>query len=439
MASGRTRVAVEGVSKKFARSLKKSFVYGAEEIVRAAIGRPPNQQLRDSEFWALRDVSFTLKEGQSIGIVGLNGSGKTTLLRIISGILRSTRGQVRVDGVIAPMLALGAGFKPVLSGRENVFLNMSLLGLAPEIIRRRFDAVLDFADIGAAIDAPLGTYSTGMRMRLGFACAIFTEPEILIVDEVLSVGDARFRVKCRNKMNEQRRNGMSMLLVSHSSISIEALCDECVYLKKGRVASIGPPKEVLAAYQADMIQQAATANEKAVNATLVPEVSQSTSGDSELVVESIQLYDANGVATPSLKAAEDADIEVALCATGPIDDVSINVILVDQSHNLNETVQYIALRRDAGAIRLAEGVTRVRLGFQPLVLRPGTYRLKLSVSKGSWDDLLAVVDRFKLIVTDASGDLRGHMFQPRRWTVDGIPLQPLSLGRPIDELEETDF
>ncbi|HZT56747.1 MAG TPA: ABC transporter ATP-binding protein, partial [Burkholderiaceae bacterium] len=248
------------MSKKFARSLKRSFVYGARDIGRLLFGRllprATPDALRPSEFWAVRDVSFALHRGRSLGIVGQNGSGKTTLLRMVAGVLRPTLGSVRADGAIAPMLALGAGFKPVLSGRENVFLNLALLGVGERAARARFDAILDFAELHDAIDAPLGTYSSGMQARLGFACAVHTEPSILIVDEVLAVGDARFRMKCRNRINELRRAGTALLLVSHSPILVEALCDEALLLRGGRMAQLGPPREVLKAYEDELLRHA---------------------------------------------------------------------------------------------------------------------------------------------------------------------------------------
>jgi lipopolysaccharide transport system ATP-binding protein len=439
VASSRTRVAVEGVSKKFARSLKKSFVYGAEEIVRAAMRLPPNQKLRESEFWALRDVSFTLKEGQSIGIVGLNGSGKTTLLRIISSILRPTRGQVRVNGLIAPMLALGAGFKPVLSGRENVFLNMSLLGVPPETIRRRFDAVVEFADIGQAIEAPLGTYSTGMRTRLGFACAILAEPEILIVDEVLSVGDARFRMKCRNKMNELRRNGVSMLLVSHSSISVETLCDECVYLRKGRLAAIGTPKEVLARYNTDEVVAAARHNDRVMSNGQPP--SKRSLGGISLPtgrpIQKIVVRRANGEAATSVISAEQCCIEVVFQSATPVEDASVNLIIVDQSHNTGERMGFISSRSDVGPLRLEAGETRIGLSLTPVVLRSGAYQIKASVSSGPLDDIIDVVDGFRFVVERKPGTDGSMPYQPHIWSCNGRAL-PSRNDRPLEMVIELD-
>lgn len=430
MSEHEPRIVVEGVSKKFARSLKRSFVYGGGDIVRSVLGRPFTTKLRPSEFWALRDISFELGAGKSVGIVGVNGSGKTTLLRIISGILKPTSGKVTVNGQIAPMLALGAGFKMELTGRENVFLNMSLLGMSEKYIRAKYDEVLDFADIGEAIEAPIGTYSTGMRMRLGFACAVMTQPEILIVDEVLAVGDTRFRVKCRNKLNELKREGVSILLVSHSAISVETLCDDCLYIRKGRSVAFGPSREVLKQFQADAIAQTAEANRQAVEGAADPAESGPFS------VADLSLFDASGAASETLVCGETGGIAFELHSSAPRSDVSVNLIAVDQTHNQGENAQFIMSRADVGSLDVPAGTSSLRLSLNPVVLRAGTYRLKISVSQGAMDDILYAADSFKLIVTDPKNRTKDMIYQPRSWTFGGEPLSAVTAGEMETDDEE---
>ncbi|MGH8614301.1 MAG: ABC transporter ATP-binding protein, partial [Gammaproteobacteria bacterium] len=170
-------VSVKNVSKKFSRSLRLSLAYGAHDILRELTGTPRcSSELRKAEFWALKDISFEVRRGAGVGLIGPNGSGKTTLLRLLSGLIKPDEGEIRILGRVAPLIALGAGFNPVLGGRENVYTNMAMLGLSHSEIEARFDDVLDFAEIGDAIDAPLQTYSSGMAARLGFACAIHTTP-----------------------------------------------------------------------------------------------------------------------------------------------------------------------------------------------------------------------------------------------------------------------
>lgn len=202
------------LSKKFCRSVKRSFAYGIKDIFGELLLQDQSQDsLRPGEFWALRDVSFHLKAGTSLGLVGANGSGKTTLLRVLSGLIKPSSGEVQIRGKVAPLLALGAGFNPILSGRENIYVNLSLLGVPRSEIDRDLDSILDFAEIGGAVDAPLKTYSSGMTARLGFACAIHTHPDLILVDEVLAVGDMRFRTKCYRKLAELKAQGTCFVLV----------------------------------------------------------------------------------------------------------------------------------------------------------------------------------------------------------------------------------
>jgi lipopolysaccharide transport system ATP-binding protein len=404
-------VSVRDVSKKFSRSLKRSFVYGARDIGRLLIGRGADEALRPSEFWAVRNVSFDLQRGKSIGIVGLNGSGKTTLLRMISGILRPTVGEIVVNGRIAPMLALGAGFKPVLSGRQNVFLNLSLLGVPERQIRERFDSIVDFAELNEAIDAPLGTYSSGMQARLGFACAVHTDPKIMVVDEVLAVGDTRFRMKCRNRINELRRDGTSMLLVSHSSVLVETLSDECIYMRKGKVAARGAPAEVMRAYDADGAALAVKRVEevKSVNALRAPQAGQNLS------IVSIEFATKRSDAAGFLVCGLEGELTLHLQATEPIDGISINVMVFDLTHQPGETVLFIMSSRDLGSLGIVAGPSQVKLKFPYVGLRPGTYRVKVSVSHGAQHDLVDCVDNLRLVVRDAGRAANNLYYQSRSW------------------------
>lgn len=415
-------VSVQGVSKKFARSLKRSFVYGARDIGSLLAGRRNNGILRPSEFWAIRDVSLELRRGSSIGIVGLNGSGKTTLLRMISGILRPTLGNIEVKGRIAPMLALGAGFKPVLSGSENIFLNLSLLGVSERDIRARYDSIVDFSELSESIEAPIGTYSSGMLARLGFACAVHTDPKILVVDEVLSVGDARFRIKCRNRINELRRAGTSMLLVSHSAIMIETLSDECIFLRKGQVAAQGSPAEVLKVYEADGVANAASRN--AANAMVL--ANKPLDPDRPLGVRSVVIRAEGASDDGHWLCGLPGELIVTLGTDRAFDDVSVNLMIFDLTHQPGETVQFLMSCRDLGRMRLQAGQPEIRLSLPQVGLRPGTYRIKLSVSHGSMHDMLDVVDDVRLVVRDAGRAANCLYYQPRDWNcvggeITGVP------------------
>jgi len=201
------------------------------------------------DFYALKDVSFVVKKGEAVGIIGRNGSGKSTLLQIIAGTLTPTTGQIKVKGRVAALLELGSGFNPDFTGRENVYLNASVLGLTREEIDKRIDEILAFADIGDFIDQPVKTYSSGMMMRLAFAVQIAVEPDILIVDEALGVGDEAFQRKCFTYLERLRERGTTLLFVSHDAGTIVSLCNCALWLEKGRLLADGKPKEVVTAYQ----------------------------------------------------------------------------------------------------------------------------------------------------------------------------------------------
>src|SRR5438067_13167160 len=215
----------------------------------ALLQRSILRDLRPSEtFPALTDVSFTVAKGTTYGVVGRNGSGKGTALKLVAGITKPTTGVVRVQGRISALIELGAGFHPEISGRENVFINGIMLGLTKRQIQDRFDDIVEFAELREFIDAPVKTYSSGMYMRLGFAVAIHVDPDVLLVDEVLAVGDEGFTHKCLDKFGEFRRRGKTILLVTHSLNLVERFCDEALWLDGGRAMTHGDPKRVVGAY-----------------------------------------------------------------------------------------------------------------------------------------------------------------------------------------------
>lgn len=221
------------------------------QLFSSAIGRAFNVKSKKyyREYWALKNISLSIPRGQTVGIIGRNGSGKSTLLQIICGTLAPSEGAVETSGRVAALLELGSGFNPEFSGRENVYLNGSILGLSKEEIDRRFDAIVNFADIGEYIDQPVKTYSSGMSVRLAFAVAINVDPEILIVDEALSVGDELFQRKCFSRIEEIRKKGATILFVSHSGGTIIELCDRAILIDAGDMLADGSPKEVVGKYQ----------------------------------------------------------------------------------------------------------------------------------------------------------------------------------------------
>jgi len=218
-------------------------------LVRRLVGRGPKQgNLGEGEFWALKNVDFQLRRGDMVGIIGPNGSGKSTLLKILSRILRPNSGFVRVNGRLSALIEVAAGFHPDLTGRENVYLNGSIMGMKNSEVRRKFDEIVDFSEIEPFIDTPVKRYSSGMYLRLAFAVAAHLEPEVLLVDEVLAVGDARFQRKCLDRMQELGRRGGTVLLVSHNLPAVTRLCERAILLDRGSMLADGPSSRVVGSY-----------------------------------------------------------------------------------------------------------------------------------------------------------------------------------------------
>ncbi|MEO6508385.1 MAG: ABC transporter ATP-binding protein [Patescibacteria group bacterium] len=198
---------------------------------------------------ALKDLSFSIKQGETIGVIGKNGAGKSTLLKLIAGVSKATSGTVVINGMVAPLIELGAGFHPELTGRENIFLNGVILGLKEKYIKEKFDEIVAFSEIEEFIDTPVKFYSSGMYMRLAFSIAIFTQPNILLIDEILAVGDTAFQNKCLKKMEDFKKDGVTIIFVSHSMNEVKSFCDRVLYLEKGKLVFDGETEKGLQMYQ----------------------------------------------------------------------------------------------------------------------------------------------------------------------------------------------
>lgn len=234
-----TLIKVEGLSKKFSRNLKRTMLYGSIDLARSLVGHPKqNTDLRKDEFWALQDINFELKRGEILGLIGRNGCGKSTLLRLLTGVYPPDRGRITMKGRIGALIAVGAGFHPHMTGRENIYLNGTIIGMKRSEIKKRFEEIVEFAEIGKFIDAPVSTYSSGMHVRLGFSIAAHIEPDILLIDEVLSVGDLGFRVKAMNLM-QKLLSKTAVIFVSHAMLQVSTVCNRIVLMEDGGISHIG--------------------------------------------------------------------------------------------------------------------------------------------------------------------------------------------------------
>ncbi len=237
-------IRIKNVSMKFNMDIEKDF-----SIKQAFINLFTKKKKKKNEyFWALKNVTFSVNKGDVVGLIGSNGAGKSTLLKVVSGVMKPTSGKVEVDGVISPMIELGAGFDQNLTARENIYLNGAILGYSKKFLDSKFDEIVEFSELKDFLDVPVKNFSSGMTAKLAFSIATIVEPEILIVDEILSVGDLRFQEKSKNKMMEMIKGGTTVLYVSHSLESIKDLCNKVVWLDHGQVVKMGDTKEICDEY-----------------------------------------------------------------------------------------------------------------------------------------------------------------------------------------------
>jgi lipopolysaccharide transport system ATP-binding protein len=404
-------LSIRGVSKKFCRNLKRSLLYGVQDIAAEMVGiRDENSVLRSEEFWALKDVTFELHRGEALGLVGKNGSGKSTLLRIIAGLIKPDTGSVEVCGRVAPLIALGAGFSPILTGRENIYTNMSILGLSTQEIRDRFDEVVEFAEIGDAIDAPVQNYSSGMAARLGFACAIHTDPDILLIDEVLAVGDSRFRAKCFRKLHDLRQKNTAFVLVNHDAHAILTVCDSAAYLNKGNLVKVGDTAAVMRQYEEDLV-----INDQKRSAKGDIELTKPALEATELDIRKIFFRDAQGELLQQPVSGMPTDLCIECQVHQSIDNVGVTVIIREIGSGYDAILSVNCLH-DKQVLSFNPGKHEIRLRMPYLGLKAGFYSIDIYAKRDRFCHLDAVEDfRFQVEMSDSMD--RGLFYQPRSWHV----------------------
>jgi ABC-type polysaccharide/polyol phosphate transport system ATPase subunit len=361
----------------------------------------------DETFAAVRDVTFTVPAGRTLGVIGRNGSGKSTLLKLVAGITKATSGSVVVNGRISALIELGAGFHPEISGRENVFINGIMLGLSKKEVARRFDEIVDFAEIKDFIDAPVKTYSSGMYMRLGFAVAIHVDPDVLLVDEVLAVGDEGFTHKCLDKFSEFKRRGKTILLVTHALGLVERFCDEALWMDGGSMKGLGDPKRVVGAYVTDVeiseeeqlaasdarAQEAATtvSPDEPASAVLPDNPIESATGPAdmfraaegrwgsrEIEIVDVSLTGADGERAHVFHSGEALHVRLRLRAPVAMEDFVVGIGIFNAEgvccYGTNTDIEELRAQRILGD---AEAV----FSIESLDLVEGTYKLDVAVHK----------------------------------------------------------
>jgi ABC-type polysaccharide/polyol phosphate transport system ATPase subunit len=350
--------------------------------------------------WALRDVSFEVPHGQTLGVIGDNGAGKSTLLKLLTGIVRPDRGRLATGGRISSLLELGAGFQQEYTGRENVYLNGVLLGLRRTVVARHFDEIVAFSELEDVIDNPVKNYSTGMRMRLGFAVAVHLEPEILLLDEVLAVGDASFQQKCFAHMRRLREEGRTILLVSHDLDAVRSFCERAIWLDQGRMAADGPSQRSVQAY----LDAVTNRDQPGDHAVELDGLGRPTG---EVEITSVRFLDGSGTASYFFQTGETMAIEVGCRAGQPLSGVAVtvNIVRVDGLHCVNANTAL-----DEVEVSLPAGEGTILVEFPRLMLRTGRYDLDLVIYESRQQRALAFHHR-RHPFTVRDGDSAGGVAQ----------------------------
>ena len=403
-------VAFDHVSKYFV--LKEERATSFRELM-VNLFRRPDRKSEEDWLWVLRDVSFELEAGKTIGFIGANGAGKSTLLKLMAGILEPTSGEIRTSGRIGALLELGAGFHPDLTGRENVYLNGSILGMGRAEIAERFDDIVAFSELEEFIDMPVKHYSSGMYVRLGFSVAVNTEPELLLVDEVLSVGDVSFQRKCMERIADLRRRGVTIVLVSHGLETVQTFCDEAIWLEDGRIEAQGDATDVAMAYRAAMAKKRTGQGQRGADAD-----DARRWGTGEVQITDVELYNGQGQPETTFATGDPMEIRLHYRARERVEAPVFGVAIHHQNgaHICGPNTQQFGLE-----IPAVEGEGVVRYRIPELNLLEGSYLISAAVVDEATSETYAFHDRlypFRVYQGDCR-ELYGLVPMKGVWEISG--------------------
>jgi lipopolysaccharide transport system ATP-binding protein len=424
-------IQVEGLSKQYRIGPANQETMLRERIMGFLKSTLLRKKRREETIWALRDVSFSIDRGEIVGLIGRNGAGKSTLLKLLSRITYATSGSVNVNGKVASLLEVGTGFHEELTGRENVYLNGSILGMSKKDVAQKLDAIIEFSGIEKFIDTPIKRYSTGMRLRLGFAVAAHLDPDILIVDEVLAVGDAPFQKKCLNAMSELR-GGRTVLFVSHNLAAVEALCQRTIWVDGGKVRMDGETRSVIAAYL-----EAMSTNEGNVDLASM----QNRRGSGEIRFQGFEFLSPEGEPQSLVRAGDPLVMRFHYFARQPIPYPSLGFRMYTETGTLVTDTSFWHHGVDIPLLDSGEGYADLEI--DTLNLLPGKYTISLWASgvNGIIHDNVESAVTLEVEIGTIYGSGRvmdnshGIVFFPQRWNLTGVRRAGLSLGEPTGRSE----
>jgi lipopolysaccharide transport system ATP-binding protein len=416
-------VRFEAVNKRFEFSTGRPQTI-IDKIIDLVTRREAVLPRLDGTLWAVQDVSFEVMPGESLGIIGRNGSGKSTILKLATGIFRPTSGRVMVRGRLSALLELGAGFHPDLTGRENIFLNASILGMSKAEIERAFDAIVAFSELDQFIDMPVKHYSSGMYMRLGFSVAVHVKPDVLIVDEILAVGDQSFQTKCIDRIFDLKAQGVTIIMVSHNLPTLRSLCTHALWIEHGELLADGPTDEVIDAYLENQDDWQAERH-------VTDRGSFQRWGSHELELTDVRLLDENGVERSSFEVGRPMTIEMHYRAHQPIEEPEFGLAFFRQDGTYVSGPDNQAAGFNLGVVSGA-GVVRYRLRHLPLL--PSLYRLTAAIYN---TEGVKPYDHHEKaypfrVITSGAHKRKGLIEMPAEWEIAAAQESPPAAKAPLE-------
>lgn len=403
-------ITLDLVSKKYCRTLKRSMLYGVHDISRNMLGLGSHsERLRKGEFWAVEDLSLEVKAGEALGIIGPNGAGKTTILKMLNGIFWPDKGRITIRGRVGALIEVGAGFHPLLTGRENIYVNGAILGMSKREVEEKFEAIVEFADVGEFIDAPVKHYSSGMFVRLGFAVAVHGQPDVLLVDEVLAVGDKEFQIKCYHKMHEVRSSGTTIILVSHNEYTIREQTDTCLYLDQGRVKYQGSSEEGISFYLMDIQSR----REDRVEAGMHPQYA----GTKKAELTTLRLYDGDWNEIDHIESGQELNIVLECKVRERLEKPIFGVNFYDGAgfmYCANNHYEQV----DLDDIPL--GKVRIKVNIPAFHLPLNRYLISTVIAEKSPENLIDWRDMEYRLLVGRARNARGSIKLPTSWSVEGV-------------------